>query len=129
MNADITGGCSFCGQRPTDLLRCSRCKEVCYCSKDCQKGHWREGHREHCVAVNNQVLSMGENQGNICSFCGEEAPDSLKCGRCKEVYYCSKDCQREHWKEGHREQCKEEHAYHNRAIILPQLMLCVGSAA
>ncbi|XP_034299519.2 uncharacterized protein [Magallana gigas] len=110
MNADITGGCSFCGQRSTNLLRCSRCKEVYYCSKDCQRGHWKEGHRKHCVAVNNQVPSMGENQGNVCSFCEEESPDLLKCSRCKEVYYCSKDCQRGHWREGHREDCKDETA-------------------
>lgn len=82
-----------------------------YCSKDCQRGHWREGHRKHCVAVNSQVLSMGENRRNVCSFCGEESPDLLKCSRCKEMYYCSRDCQRGHWREGHREDCKEEIKY------------------
>lgn len=29
-----------------------------------------------------------------------------KCGRCKKVYYCSKECQRVHWKSGHRLECK-----------------------
>lgn len=53
---------------------------------------------------------MGENQGNVCSFCEEESPDLLKCSRCKEVYYCSRDCQRGHWREGHREDCKDETA-------------------
>uniref|UniRef100_K1R9X6 Uncharacterized protein n=1 Tax=Magallana gigas TaxID=29159 RepID=K1R9X6_MAGGI len=58
-----------------------------------------------------QVLSMGENRRNVCSFCGEESPDLLKCSRCKEMYYCSRDCQRGHWREGHREDCKEEIKY------------------
>lgn len=50
MNADmnVTGGCSFCGQWSTNLLKCGRCKGVFYCSRDCQRGDWKEGHREHC---------------------------------------------------------------------------------
>jgi len=31
-----------------ELLRCSKCKTARYCSKDCQRQHWRDGHREEC---------------------------------------------------------------------------------
>jgi hypothetical protein len=27
------------------------------------------------------------------------------CAACKKVYYCSKSCQRNHWKGGHKSQC------------------------
>ena len=29
---------------------CSRCDVTRYCSKDCQKKHWKEGHKKECVA-------------------------------------------------------------------------------
>lgn len=28
-----------------------------------------------------------------------------KCGKCKVVWYCTPDCQRAHWSNGHRQQC------------------------
>jgi carboxypeptidase C (cathepsin A) len=37
----------------------------------------------------------------------EEEPGSFKrCGRCQRVSYCSRECQKEHWKTGHRAVCK-----------------------
>ena len=38
------------------LKRCSRCKTVSYCSKECQKLHWvKGGHREFCVPPQERV--------------------------------------------------------------------------
>lgn len=31
------------------LKQCSRCEKVRYCSVDCQKAHWRAGHKQACV--------------------------------------------------------------------------------
>jgi hypothetical protein len=28
---------------------CSRCKNACYCSKECQKAHWKAGHKKECI--------------------------------------------------------------------------------
>lgn len=37
----------------------------------------------------------------------ESEPGSFKrCGRCQKVSYCSRECQKEHWKDGHRIVCK-----------------------
>ncbi|KAI8363930.1 hypothetical protein BD560DRAFT_455465 [Blakeslea trispora] len=37
----------------------------------------------------------------------EEEPGSFKrCGRCQRVAYCSRECQKEHWKAGHKAVCK-----------------------
>eukprot|EP01034_Spumella_vulgaris_P023243 gene23243-29447_t len=44
--------CSFCGEGPLraklTLRTCSKCKQVVYCSKGCQKAHWKI-HKENCV--------------------------------------------------------------------------------
>ncbi|CAM9288454.1 unnamed protein product [Ectocarpus fasciculatus] len=41
-----SAGCSNCG-KDGSLRPCSRCRQVRYCSKDCQRQHWRE-HRRDC---------------------------------------------------------------------------------
>jgi len=33
----------------------------------------------------------------ICSSCGKEEVGMRCCGRCKSLYYCSKECQKEDW--------------------------------
>ncbi len=37
----------------------------------------------------------------------EEALKLKSCNRCRAVRYCGADCQRAHWREGHRAECKE----------------------
>jgi hypothetical protein len=47
-----TGRCSYCNSedRPkTELKRCSQCKAVHYCSKECQVKDWKAGHKKDCV--------------------------------------------------------------------------------
>lgn len=39
--------CSKTGQ----FMRCSRCQAVRYCSPECQKAHWKAGHKESCKKV------------------------------------------------------------------------------
>ncbi|CAN0144317.1 unnamed protein product, partial [Ectocarpus fasciculatus] len=41
-----SAGCSNCG-KDGSLRPCSRCRQVRYCSKDCQRQHWRE-HKRDC---------------------------------------------------------------------------------
>ncbi|KAL4443819.1 hypothetical protein ABPG75_011556 [Micractinium tetrahymenae] len=43
-----TPACACCGDRALVLLKCSACKAVEYCSKDCQRKHWREAHKAEC---------------------------------------------------------------------------------
>ncbi|KAI0687799.1 hypothetical protein C8T65DRAFT_746944 [Cerioporus squamosus] len=53
-------------------------------------------------------VSVGrkDNPGNTaCANCG--SPSDLKaCAACGQRYYCSKTCQRAHWKEKHKTECK-----------------------
>ncbi|KAL0490408.1 tdrd1 [Acrasis kona] len=42
--------CSYCGKQETfngELSRCSKCKNVYYCNKDCQLSHWK-AHKKNC---------------------------------------------------------------------------------
>ncbi|RPD52779.1 hypothetical protein L226DRAFT_204988 [Lentinus tigrinus ALCF2SS1-7] len=51
-------------------------------------------------------ISRKDNPGNTaCAYCG--SPKDLKaCAACGQRYYCGKECQRAHWKEGHKRECK-----------------------
>ena len=43
--------CAHCGKATTGHARCSRCKVAWYCGRECQRSHWRAGHREACELV------------------------------------------------------------------------------
>ena len=42
----------------------------------------------------------------MCECCHREGAD-LRCGRCRESWYCSAACQKKHWKDGHKTKCVE----------------------
>ncbi|XP_078322908.1 uncharacterized protein LOC111123834 [Crassostrea virginica] len=44
---------------------------------------------------------------NRCSFCRQQSQDLYRCSRCKAAFYCSRNCQIQHWKAGHKQECKE----------------------
>ena len=54
-------------------------------------------------------LKLSNCWKNVCANCGQfrKVKNQLKaCARCKAFYYCSKKCQVEHWKAGHKVDCK-----------------------
>ena len=40
----------------------------------------------------------------VCYVCG--TPSATRCKQCKIATYCSRDCQKQHWKAGHKHDCK-----------------------
>mmetsp|Transcript_11914 Transcript_11914/g.19682 ORF Transcript_11914/g.19682 Transcript_11914/m.19682 type:complete len:227 (-) Transcript_11914:435-1115(-) len=47
---------------------------------------------------------------NTCAYgaCGFEFPNLMTCSRCRVVFYCTRMCQRAHWRE-HRRVCQNQH--------------------
>jgi len=45
-----SGECSFCNKSTNNLLRCSKCKYISYCSANCQKNDWK---KHKCICSNN----------------------------------------------------------------------------
>jgi hypothetical protein len=41
------GCCAGCGARDVKLRKCSGCKQVIYCNRECQTAHWKE-HKKVC---------------------------------------------------------------------------------
>ena len=49
-----SGGDEYCEQEEESALSCSRCGLVKYCSKDCQRAHWKD-HKPLCIAKADRV--------------------------------------------------------------------------
>jgi hypothetical protein len=52
------------------------------------------------------ILEFLGAQLELCGKCGREAEKMQKCSVCKLVRYCSRECQRQDWKE-HKKSCKK----------------------
>eukprot|EP00462_Mataza_sp_D1_P018403 CAMPEP_0175130324 /NCGR_PEP_ID=MMETSP0087-20121206/5948_1 /TAXON_ID=136419 /ORGANISM="Unknown Unknown, Strain D1" /LENGTH=528 /DNA_ID=CAMNT_0016412539 /DNA_START=114 /DNA_END=1700 /DNA_ORIENTATION=- len=48
---------------------------------------------------------------NSCAFPGCSKNGVYKCGYCKQVWYCGKDHQLQHWKSGHKTECRRAADY------------------
>ena len=47
---------------------------------------------------------QGEKVEVLCNTCHVSKPSMQRCARCNTIYYCSKECQRQDWKE-HKQEC------------------------
>ena len=78
------------------------CKEVWYCTLECQEKHSKE-HSKVCKGP--QVNPDNFISKEHCSYCRKKS-DSLKsCSNCRQTVYCGRECQRSHWKVAHRFDC------------------------
>ena len=62
-----------------------------------------------CNDARERLKEMESEGQRYCANCSEEAEAGEKfkqCSKCKAQWYCSKECQVEAWKEGHKKDCK-----------------------
>jgi hypothetical protein len=69
-----------------------------------------------------EAKKVAKREDNLiieCAKCkvGMSKKNLYRCGRCHSVFYCSKDCQVDHWKQngGHKQECKKLQAEWVRA--------------
>ncbi|CAM8919575.1 unnamed protein product [Rhodiola kirilowii] len=106
--------CVVCGK--ISSKRCILCKAVRCSMINCQIEHWNTGHIENCNkfafadGYQNSTAQKKLKQGlfrmaedSVCVVCGETA--SRTCPMCKAAPYCTIQCEVEHWKTGHKENC------------------------
>ncbi|CAG8949196.1 hypothetical protein HYFRA_00004819 [Hymenoscyphus fraxineus] len=56
-----TVNCSVCSSTTSTLKKCGKCKEVCYCSIECQKKAW-PAHRRYCGGAWWDTAKMRKNE-------------------------------------------------------------------
>ncbi|CAH0519413.1 unnamed protein product [Peronospora belbahrii] len=86
---------------------------------------------ELCQLRHNKYIG----NGLLCTSCGNPnipAKSLLACGACKMVKYCSRNCQRMHWKGGHRHMCQDAAFFNycttmSEDITPPGLQKAVGT--
>lgn len=134
--SESTQNCVQCGASSNNF-HCSRCKKVFYCGKKCQRDHWEvhklacvsttttkvksepkpepkevvkaeaEAKAKTAnVKVKTEKAPKPAQQEERCASCGSPASGN-KCGSCKSVSYCGRDCQRAHWPT-HKAECKPQ---------------------
>jgi len=120
--------CYACGKSGCKLLRCGRCRTVWFCNRQCQVVAVRQGHSgANCrsadgapthtdaeVAPRVPIAAGPSTIGpvnlaplapaaNTCLACGKSGGKLLLCGRCKNAWFCNRECQIVARKElGHR---------------------------
>ena len=80
--------CLYCNNKENVTYRCSQCKFVFFCNKECQKNAWTI-HKNHCK----------RNLFELCIMCGNK-DTHIKCNNKCGVGYCSTKC---------KEQIESEH--------------------
>ena len=100
----VCGNCSAPegNESAPKLLACARCGLVVYCSKDCQRAHWKANHKQHCISKAYRVpqhqkppdISKGADanaaaSGKMCVICQNEfsTDDSVSTLPCTHVFH------------------------------------------
>ena len=69
----------------------------------------RQGHNEAILALKRaRSQAVPESLDRVCAHCSTQASSGnslMTCARCKSTFYCSRSCQRAHWKAGHKKIC------------------------
>ncbi|KAJ9528159.1 hypothetical protein QJQ45_005795 [Haematococcus lacustris] len=70
--SDAAQCCAQCGAGNVKLFRCSRCREVTYCSPTCQKKHWK-AHKAACHAPADAASQSASTASQPATVASEQA--------------------------------------------------------
>jgi len=118
--------CHGCGRSGGTLLRCDRCRNVWFCNRECQVVARQQGHTgANCLPVDENhvhraddaevaprvpvagTTAPGANSlcmalvADACHGCGQSGGKLLRCGRCRKVWFCNRECQVVARQQGH----------------------------
>mmetsp|Transcript_19064 Transcript_19064/g.42370 ORF Transcript_19064/g.42370 Transcript_19064/m.42370 type:complete len:581 (+) Transcript_19064:97-1839(+) len=62
--------CASCGANGQNFKRCTACKSVHYCGRDCQASHWKD-HRAECKKREKGLKLKAVLQGALCGFAAD----------------------------------------------------------
>ena len=60
---ELRAACAWCGDKSSKLKKCGGCRETKYCSPDCQKQHYKDGHKK-CKRIMETLLGSGQEAEN-----------------------------------------------------------------
>ena len=60
---ELPAACAWCGDKSSKLKKCGGCRETKYCSRDCQKEHYNDGHK-NCERIMETLLGSGQEAEN-----------------------------------------------------------------
>jgi TPR repeat protein len=95
--------CKVC-KIPT-TLQCAGCHDVNYCGKACQRADFKE-HKDMCLSTPLDIKGKKARK-LFCATCDGDLQvlGIEECVGCRSTRYCSLECQKKHWKNGHRAVC------------------------
>jgi len=105
--------CHACGKSGCKLLRCGRCRKVWFCNRGCQVVAARGHSGANCGVVVRPPTPEAEaaeeaprapaaagprttgltRATSSCHTCGKSGGKLLRCGQCKNVWFCNRECQ------------------------------------
>jgi len=94
LNGKVCGNCSALegSASAPKLPACSRCGLVMYCSRECQRAHWKANHKQHCVAK----ADRAPQEQNLLVASKNDTPDAAstggKCAICQGMLSGASTC-------------------------------------
>jgi len=86
LNAKLCSNCSVAegSAIAPKLSACARCGLERYCSKDCQRAHWKANHKQHCIAKADRTPQL-QKPANVNKSASQVVAVGTNCAICQDV--------------------------------------------
>lgn len=104
---------------PRDLDACIRPAtvndEVSNNARKQKSNKLKNSYKKHCCNTSPNPFTVEEP--SQCDYCKRFVRKVYECGGCRKVAYCGRKCQKYHWKNGHREECKKSRSNMMEGVV------------